>query len=140
MIKAKLDLKTIQNLNLFEKITRIKAKYSFCYNATTIFVVPKSLINKAVGQGATNINKLKAALNKKVRIISCPSGINDLNSFIKAIVYPYEFKKIVVEGNELYIFSSPGNKAALIGRNKRRLMELSDIVEKFFGIKKVIIK
>lgn len=140
MIKTKLDLKTIQNLNLFEKITHVKAKCSFNYNAITIFVVPKALINKAIGQKATNIAKLKTALNKKIRIIAYPSSINDLESFIKAIIFPYEFKKLVLEGNEIHIFSASGTKAALIGRNKIRLKELSEILERFFGIKKVIIK
>lgn len=140
MIKTKLDLKTIQNLNLFEKITHVKAKYSFNYNSIIIFVVPKALINKAIGQGAANISKLKKALHKKTRIIAYPSSINDLESFVRAIIFPYEFKKLVLEGNELYIFSAPGTKAALIGRNKIRLKELSEILERFFGIKKVVIK
>ncbi|MCX8193828.1 MAG: hypothetical protein N3G19_00470 [Candidatus Pacearchaeota archaeon] len=140
MLKAKLDLKTIQLINLFEKITHVKAKYCFDYNAVTIFVVPKALLNKALGKNAININKLKSHLNKKIRIIVSPAGIHDVENFIKAIVFPYEIKKVTLENNELHIFSAPGNKAALIGRNKVRLLELSDIIEKFFGIKKTVIK
>ncbi|MEM4152579.1 MAG: hypothetical protein QXK80_00440 [Candidatus Pacearchaeota archaeon] len=140
MLKAKLNLKTIQLINLFEKITRVKAKYCFDYNGITIFVVPKTLLNKALGKNAENLNKLKTQLNKKIRIITSPTNIRDAENFIKSIVFPYEIKKIDIQNNELYIFSAPGNKAALIGRNKSRLIELSDIIEKFFGIKKVVIK
>lgn len=140
MLKARLDLKTIQLINLFEKITHVKAKYCFNYNEITIFVVPKVFLNKALGRDAANLNKLKTHLNKKIRIIVSPTSTRDLENFIKAIVFPYEIKKVVLQNNELCIFSSPGNKAALIGRNKSRLSELSDIIEKFFGIKKIIIK
>lgn len=140
MLKARLDLKTIQLINLFEKITHVKAKYCFDYNATTIFVVPKTSLNRALGKNAENLNKLKAHLNKKIRVIISPSNIHDVENFIKAIVFPYEIKKVEIQDNELCIFSAPGNKAALIGRNKTRLIELSDIIEKFFGIKKVVIK
>lgn len=140
MIKTKLDLKAIQNLNLFEKITHVKAKYSFSYNSIIIFAVPKALMNKAIGQKAANINKLKILLNKKTRIIAYPSSIHDLEHFIRSIIFPYKFRKLVLEQDELYIFSAPRTKAALIGRNKTRLLELSNVLEKFFGIKKVIIK
>lgn len=140
MLKARLDLKTIQLINLFEKITHVKAKYCFNYNDITIFVVQKALLNRALGKDAANLNKLKTHLNKKIRIIVSPTSMRDVENFIKAIVFPYEIKKTTLQNNELYIFSSSGNKAALIGRNKSRLFELSDIIEKFFGIKKVVVK
>jgi len=127
-------------MNLFERVTHVKSKYCFNYDSTIVFVVPKVLVSKALGAGAKNIAKLEENLHRKVRIIANPTGINDLEKFVKAIIFPIDFKKIVVENNEAYIFSMPRTKAAIIGRNKTRLEALSDILEKFFGIKKVIVK
>ncbi|MGB9708100.1 MAG: NusA-like transcription termination signal-binding factor [Candidatus Pacearchaeota archaeon] len=139
-MKVKLDLRSIQYMNLFEKLTHVKAKYCFDYDSTIIFIVPKFLMSRALGERAKNIEKLEFNLHRKVRIIANPVGINDIERFIKAIIFPHEFKKIVIENNEVYIFSAPRTKAAIIGRNKVRLEGLTDILDKFFGIKKVIIK
>lgn len=139
-MKVKLDVRSIQYMNLFERITHVKAKYCFDYNTTIIFIVPRFLMNRALGERARNISRLEQNMHRKVRIIANPTSINDVGRFIKAIIFPYEFKKVVMENNEIYIFSLPRTKAAIIGRNKTRLEELSDILDKFFGIKKVIIK
>ncbi len=139
-MKVKLDVRSIQYMNLFERITHVKSKYCFDYDSTIIFVVPKFLMSRALGERARNITRLEENLHRKVRIIANPSGITDLERFVKAIIFPHEFKKIVVENNEIYIFSAPRTKAAIIGRNKARLAGLADILDKFFGIKKVTIK
>lgn len=136
----KLDMKTIQNMNLFEKITRVKSRCCFTYNNTLIFVVPKNLMSRALGENASNISYLGNKLNKKVRIVANPLGTHDIEQFIKSIIYPNDLKNIVLENNELIIFSLPRTKAALIGRNKQRIEELSDILEQFFGIKHILIK
>lgn len=139
-MKVKLDLRSIQYLNLFERITHVKAKYCFDYNANIIFIVPRFLMNRALGERAKNIFRLEQQMHRKVRIIANPQGIDDAGRFVRAIIFPHEFKNIVIENNEMYIFIAQRTKAAIIGRNKTRLEELSDILEKFFGIKKVIIK
>lgn len=139
-MKVKFDVKSIQYMNLFEKLTSVKARYCFNYNSTIMFVVPKFLVNRALGEKAKNIAKLEQNMHKKVRIIAQPTSINDIDKFIKAIIFPHEFKKVVIENNEAYIFSMPRTKAAIIGRNKTRLEELSNILDQFFGIKKVIVK
>jgi len=138
-MKVKLDIRSIQYLNLFEKITRVKAKCCFDYDTTIIFLVPKSSLKKALGDKAKNIAKLEQNMHRKVRIIPQP-GQNEIESFIKAIIFPNEPKKIVVEKDKIYIFSLPRTKAAIIGRNKKKLKNLSEILHRFFGIKKVIIK
>jgi NusA-like KH domain protein len=139
-MRAKLDMKTIQNMNLFERITRVKAKNCFTYNYITVFVVQRYQLSQALGRNAENINILSKKFNRKVRIIADPLGRFDLEKFIKTIIFPYEFKSLVCENHELIIFSMSRTKAALIGRDKARLKELSDILDQFFNIKKVIIK
>ncbi|MCX6742355.1 MAG: hypothetical protein NTX24_04265 [Candidatus Pacearchaeota archaeon] len=142
-MRSVMDIRTIQNLNLFEKITGAKARCCFNYNSAIVFVVPRHLLNQALGKNASNINRLYLKLNKRVRIIISPldnPSIGDIERFVKSIVYPYDFKNAIVENGELIIFSMPRTKAALIGRDKTRLKELTDIIDRFFGIKKIVIK
>jgi NusA-like KH domain protein len=142
-MRSVMDIKAIQNLNLFEKITGAKARCCFNYNSTMIFVVPRHMLNQALGRNASNINRLSIGLNKRVRIITSPSDdqdIRDIERFVRSIVYPYDFKNAMIENDELVIFSLPRTKAALIGRDKTRLKELTEVVDCFFGIKKIVIK
>ena len=53
--------------------------------------------------------------------------------FIIKIVAPVEFKDIDVKENEVILTAGSRNKAALIGRNKRRLIEMQGIIHDFFG-------
>ena len=133
-------MRKIQYMNLFERIIGIKAKHCFIYDPTIIFIVPKKLINKAIGKNARNINKLTSRLNKKIKIIAYPKSSVDLENFINAVIFPIKFRKLALINNELIIFSIPRTKAALIGKGKIRLHALASILEKFFGIKKINIK
>ncbi|UZE93962.1 MAG: hypothetical protein IB618_00070 [Candidatus Pacearchaeota archaeon] len=139
-IIAKLDIQKIQYMNVFEKVVGLKAKYCFNYDSIIIFAVPRKLVTKAIGRNAENVNRLMRRINRKVKIVAVPTSRADLEYFIKVLIFPHKFRKLLLQNNELIIFSALREKAALIGRGKRRLHELSDILEKFFSIKKVIIK
>lgn len=139
-VLAKLDIQKIQYMNLFEKIVGVKAKYCFTFDSTLIFTVPKALVTKAIGRNAENVNKLSAKLNRKVKIVATPQSKADLGNFVHVIIFPHKFKKLSLENHQLVVFAMPREKAALIGRNKKRLEELSDVLRRFFNIKRVIIK
>lgn len=145
-MRATLDMKAIQNMNLFERVTGVKAKCCFDYNQTRFFVVPRFLIKKALGPNAMNIGRLEPQIARKIRIIAEPEKKeqDEIEQFVRAIIYPHEFKRIelvMIDGEpELHVYSMPRAKAALIGRDKLRLQELSQAIEQFFHIKKVLIK
>lgn len=139
-MRAKLDIRTIQYMNLFEKTTGIKAKDCFSYNAIIIFTVPRVLISRAFGERRNNLNRLRTKMNRNVKIMVNPSGIYDLERFISTLISPNRFKKISLENDELTVFSLPRTKSVLIGRDKMRLKDLSDILKRVFGIKKVLIR
>jgi transcription antitermination factor NusA-like protein len=132
MIKT-IDMKDLRHLNLFAKITRIDTRYSFNYNETIMFCVPKSKIPQALGERGSNLKRMSDILKKRIRILPIPRGDEDLESFIKMIVAPVEFKEIKFNGNEVILTAGIQSKAALLGRNKRRLIEMQKIVKDFFG-------
>ena len=127
-----IDMQDMRYLNLFEKIMRVRTRFCFRYNETIVFCVPKPLVAKAIGEGGRNIKKMSGILDKRIKVVVVPKGINDVEIFIKSVVSPVTFKNIEIKDNEV-IVAGGSHKAALIGRNKRRLLEMQKIVRDFFG-------
>jgi len=128
-----LDMQGIRHLNLFGRITRVPTKFCFSYNNFLIFCVPKQLISKAVGENGGNVKKISSVLRKKIKIIPSPRGLGDVKFFIQKIVEPIEFNNVEIQGNEIIISANRQSKASLIGRDKRRLIELQKIIKDFFS-------
>jgi len=132
MIKT-INMQDMRYLNLFGKITRINTRFCFKYNETIIFCVPKPLIFKAIGEGGKNIRQISEILKKRIRIVQSPQGIKDVKNFIEAIVKPVTFKDLEIKDNEIILTAGSQSKAALIGRNKRRFLEMQKIIKDYFG-------
>ena len=128
-----IDMQDMRYLNLFRKITHISTRFCFRYNEAIVFCVPKSLIHKALGEEGRNVKKLNHILGKKIKVIAKPRGTRDAKSFIQALVSPVRFKNLAVNDDEIILTAGNQSKAALIGRNKRRLLEMQKIVSDFFG-------
>jgi len=127
-----IDMQDMRYLNLFEKITRVSTRYCFKYNQALVFCVPKKLISKALGKNAENARQMSKILNKRIKIIAIPRDIKDAKAFISAIVSPVTFKELEITPNEIILTAGNQSKAALIGRNKRRFLEMQKIVKDFF--------
>jgi transcription antitermination factor NusA-like protein len=126
-------MQDMRYLNLFSKITRINTRFCIKYNEMLIFCVPKDFVMRAVGEDARNIRIMSETIGKKIRIIPCPRGLFDARQFIENIVKPVTFKDLEIRGNEIILTAGNQSKAALIGRNKRRLLEMQKIVKDYFG-------
>jgi NusA-like KH domain protein len=132
-MKKTIDMKDMRHLNLFEKITRIRTRYCFEYNDYIMFCVPRFKLSQALGKDNSNIKRISEILKKKIRIVSCPKSEEDAKRFVESIISPATFKDFKIEENEIVI-SSGGvqNKATLLGRNKRRYLEMRKIINNFF--------
>ena len=127
-----IDMQDMRYLNLFEKITRVSTRYCFKYNQALVFCVPKKLISKALGKNAENARQMSKILNKRIKIIAIPRDIKDAKAFISSIVSPVTFKALEITLDEIILTAGSQSKAALIGRNKRRFLEMQKIVRDFF--------
>ncbi|MCK9568280.1 hypothetical protein M0R72_05005 [Candidatus Pacearchaeota archaeon] len=129
-----INMQDIRHLNLFNQITKINTRYCINYNGILIFAVPKSSVMKAVGENARNLKRISEILGKRIRVIPIPRGIQDAKPFIETIISPVTFKDLEVTDKEI-ILNAGGtqSKAALIGRDKRRLIEMQKIVNDYFG-------
>ena len=125
-------MQDMRQINLFRKITHISTRFCFKYNEAIFFCVPKRLISKAIGKGGVNVKRLSQILRKKIKIIVSPSGIEDARKFIENVVEPVTFRNLEIKGDEIILTAGNQSKAALIGRNKRRLLEMQGIVSDYF--------
>ena len=128
-----IDMQDMRHINLFERITKISTRFCFSYNENIIFCVPRNMVSKAVGENGKNVKQLSEILRRRIKIITAPNGIADVRMFFGNIVSPTTFKDIEVKDNEIIINAGSQSKAALIGRNRRRLIELQKIAADFFG-------
>lgn len=135
-----LDMQFIRYANLFNRITRLTTNHCFEYNHTIIFVVPRKIVMMAIGRDNENLRKLSEIIGKKVKIVATPKGIEDLGNFVSIITYPVKFKSIEIKEGEAIITANMQSKASLIGKEKARLLEMENILDQYFGIKKVRIK
>ncbi|MEN7982529.1 MAG: hypothetical protein ABFQ65_03715 [Nanoarchaeota archaeon] len=128
-----INMQDIRYLNLFSRITKINTRFCFKYNEIIFFCVPKNLLSRTIGENAINVKKISEVLKKRIRIIACPNGIDNIKKFIESIVNPVTFKELEIKDNQVILTAGQQSKAALLGRNKRRLLEMQTIIENYFG-------
>lgn len=131
MVKT-ISMQDMRHLNLFDKVTKLRTSSCFSYNDTLMYCVPKSKIQQALGRSNENLRRISEIVKKRVRIIALPKGEEDIESFIKSIISPVQYKELEVTENEVILTAGSQSKAALLGRNKRRLLEMQKIIADFF--------
>jgi transcription antitermination factor NusA-like protein len=133
-------MQDIRHLNLFSRITKVNTRFYARYNGSIIFCVPKEFLRKAVGEEGKNIKKMSEILGRRIRIIQRPRGIQDAKGFIQTIVKPVMFKDLEIKEDKIILTAGNiQNKAALIGRDKKRFFEMQKIVKDFFGKDLIIV-
>ena len=127
-----IDMQEMRYLNLFERIMNVRTLFCFKYNEAIVFCVPKHLVSRSIGENGRNIKKMGEILGRRIKVVAAPRGIEDAEVFIKSVTSPVTFRNFEIKGDEIVI-AGGSNKAALIGRNKRRFLEMQKIVKDFFG-------
>ena len=138
-MKTKLDIKAIQTLNLFEKINKIKAVHCFSYNNAIIFTVKPFDIKRI---RIPQLKFLSKQLGSRIRVMISPKekSLKELCRFLNFLA-PAAYKKISLDGQELLlVIPSTRAKAIFMGREKIKLKQLTNLLERFFGIKKVCVR
>ena len=121
-------------INILDRESRVKTSKCFVYNNTIFFAVPRNKVSRAIGPNAINIKKIQEKIGKPIKIIGEAEGIGDMGRFIQDVVTPVRFKSLELKEKGVVITAgSNQSKASLIGRNRRRLDELSRIVKDTFG-------
>lgn len=128
----KLDLRVIGFINSFENMTGAKVKDAFeDKNEGIVFVVNQGEIGKAIGKNGANIKRVGFRMKKRVKVIEYND--NPLG-FVKNAIYPVQADSIELENDNTIVIKvrSTESKAILLGRSKSNLIELNEIVKRFF--------
>lgn len=126
-------MQKMRYINSLNQVSNVQTSRCFDYNNTIIFAVSRPFMSKAIGIGAKNIRMLQEIFGKRVRIIAEPSGNHDAERFVRDVVDPIQFKSLEEKDEGFVLTAGSQNKASLIGRNKRRLIELNQIMNDSFG-------
>lgn len=134
-----IDLQTIRYINLLDSTARVKTRKCFVYNNIIFFAVPENQVSKAIGPNAENVKRINEKLGKRIKVIPEANGNQDIKRFVEDIIAPVKFKQIDIQEKNIILTAGAQNKAALIGRNRRREAELRQILHDTFGFELKII-
>jgi transcription antitermination factor NusA-like protein len=137
-----IDMQLMRYINLFGRISRVSTTDCFVYNNTIYFAVPKKFVMIAVGRNGENVKRISETLRRKIRIVAMPSAqeiddskIESLKRFLTDVVAPVKFSSIELKDDVVVLSGDRESKAILIGRDRCREKELSEVLEKMFGVK-----
>ena len=120
------------HLKLFESVTNISTRFTFMYNNILFFVVPRASLSKAIGKDAVNVKKISSIAKKRIKMLAMPTTDKEIKAFIEGIISPVQFNELEIKEDEIILTAGSANKAALLGREKRRLKEMEKIVKDYF--------
>ena len=133
----RLNLQSIQQINLFENVTGAKVKD--CINdEELIFIIEEGNIKRALGKDNINIKKLESLLKKNIKLILYSK---DVVKFVINLIYPVKPDNIELKDDIIYITINDSKlKGRVYGRGRERLKKLELIIKKYFNIKEIKIK
>jgi transcription termination/antitermination protein NusA len=119
---------------VFESITGAKVKDCISGERLT-FIVEENQMGKAIGKNGINIRNLEQKLKKKVKVAEFST---DVLQFIRNFLYPNEVMNIAQDEGIITITGTDtSSKALIIGREKQKLNNLTNIVKRYFDIKEI---
>ena len=133
-----IDMQVMRYINLFSKVTRVPTMNCFVYNNQILFAVPKAKVSIAIGKDAVNVKRLRDILRKKIKVVALPAEKDKagISKFVEDVVDPVEFTKLDYRDGSVVVTAGRQSKAALIGRNRTREKELSEILKDMFGVER----
>ena len=130
---GKYNLEVINHINIFETLTKSMVKDCFIDDkGRFVFIVNKEDIGKVIGKNASNLRRIQDLLKKRIKIVAFSDDIKD---FIKSYVNPVEIEAIDINDNIVEIKANGANtKGLLIGRDRKNLETLKQVLKKYYGI------
>ena len=134
MTRIKYDSELMKLMTFFESATGAKVKDCITQDKL-IFVVEENQMGKAIGKNGMNIKRLENKLKKKIKLVEFS---NDILQFIRNFIYPIEPLNLKNEEGVVTILGKDTNsRAMLIGREHQNLLNLTDIVKRYFDVKEI---
>jgi N utilization substance protein A len=134
MNKIKYDINLMKYMQLFENLTRARLKDCIS-REYLIFIVEENEIGRAIGKKGSNVHRIEGLLNRKIKIVEFNP---DVRRFIANFIMPLQAKEIREENNIITIVGpDTKTKGLLIGRERKNLDNLKNIVKRYFDIEDI---
>ena len=132
------DANLMKSMILFENLTKVNVKDAYLRENSIWFVIEKGGMFRAIGKNGIKIKKVENVFKKKVKLIE---ENEDIKIFCKGLIYPVKAKEIDFNDEILTITAEDTRaKGLLIGRERKNLNELKEVLSRYFELKDVEIK
>jgi len=132
--RIKYNIDVMKYISLFESLTGAKVKDCIA-NEIIVFIIHENEMGKAIGKQGANIRRVENTLKKKIKLAEFN---NDISQFIQNLIYPIRAKEIKEEDGIVTIYGNDTkSRGLLIGRDRRNINSITDIVKRYFGIKEI---
>ncbi len=122
----------IQKINLFENLTNSKVK-NILDEERLIVIVEHGELGKAIGKKGKNIKMVENIMHKKLKIVEFN---DDPIKFVSNFIYPIKVNEITLNDDVIEIKERDRKtKGLLIGRERKNLNELSNLIKGYFNLK-----
>ena len=137
-MKVIYDQQLMKYMILFENLTHVKVKDAYLRGSSIWFVIEKGGMFKAVGKNGVKVKKIENLLKKKIKVIEYDE---DICKFSSHLIYPIKTSNIEFVEDELIITVNDfKSKGLLIGRERKNLKELKEILSRNFKVNEIIVK
>ena len=134
MARIKYNIDVIKYITLFESLTGAKVK-DCIVNESIVFIIHENEMGKAIGKQGANIRRVENTIKKKIRLVEFN---RDISQFIQNLISPIRAKEIKEEEGIVTIYGNDTqSRGLLIGRDRRNLNSVNDIVKRYFGVQEI---
>lgn len=131
----KLNNESIKLINFFEVLTGARVKDCYINDDKVLFIVEHGDIRKVVSNSGSKIKKLEAMIKKKVKIVEYS---DDITEFLRSFVSPIKATSIEVKDDIVEIrVEDVRERGILIGRDRRNLDSLKNVMKKYFSFQDI---
>lgn len=127
----KYNIETINAMKLFEDFTKTKV-IDCIIDENIIFVVEPGSAREAIGKHGKNIKKLEYLTKRKLKIVEFN---DDVLTFCQNFLRP--IKEYTISKDDQVVLIKPENyetKAIILGRNRKSIKRLQEVVNRYFKI------
>lgn len=127
----KLTIESIQQINLFEKLTGAHVKDSWQEGEFLVFLVEEGNVRRALGNDNSSLRRAESIFKKRIRIIAFS---DDVCKFVANLIYPNKSDDIKQAGNDIIIYAEDAKvKGRIFGRERENLRKLNEVVKRYFS-------
>ena len=130
----KLGMDELQYIGVIEKITKARVKDCVLSEGELVVVVDEGQMGLAIGRSGENTAKVRDAVGKKVSFIEFSE---DKEKFIRKLFAPAVLDSVEVDGDTVRLKAREAQR--LIGKGGKRRKRAETLLERHFGIKRVVI-